>query len=52
MTMMARVALVATPRGGGGEEVEEGDHGGVLARVRAAVRRLVDLRLVVAERGG
>ncbi|GAB0490023.1 hypothetical protein MMPV_001252 [Pyropia vietnamensis] len=37
---------------GGGADVEEGDHGGVLARVRAAVRRLVDLRLVVAERGG
>lgn len=37
---------------GEGADVEEGDHGGVLARVRAAVRRLVDLRLVVAERGG
>lgn len=35
-----------------GAVVEEGDQGGVLARVRAAVRRLVDLRLVVAERGG
>ncbi|OSX72896.1 hypothetical protein BU14_0397s0020 [Porphyra umbilicalis] len=43
--------------GGGAAEgddggVDEGDEGGVLARVRAAVRRLVELRLVVAERGG